>query len=162
KTWDAIIVGGGMIGMSLALSLRRHGARVLVIDRNQPGREASHAAAGMLADCETPEDLKPLSVASARLYPAFVDVLQDESGVKVDFRREGTIHFADEGALSELCPGGTLLSSEQVKRVEPQVSYSGPAILLKENSVDPRSLMLACLGAAKHLEVDISSAAEGI
>ncbi len=162
KSWDAIVVGGGIIGMSLALSLRRHGAEVLVLDRNQPGREASHAAGGMLADCETPEAIKDFAIASALLYPAFVDILQDESGIKIDFRRNGTIHFADEGELAQLCRGGSLLTSDQTMQIEPKISYTGSAVLLKENSVDPRSLMTACIGAAKHLEVDISSAAPAL
>jgi len=43
-------VGGGIIGLSLSLSLRKRGVKVLVVERGEPGREASHAAAGMLAD----------------------------------------------------------------------------------------------------------------
>src|SRR5690242_12837265 len=73
KTWDAIIVGGGIIGLSLAIALRKRGARVLLVDRGEPGREASHAAGGMLVDCvlETPPALQPLATASARMYPEF-------------------------------------------------------------------------------------------
>ena len=65
--------------MSLAFSLRRHGAQVLVVERGEPGREASHAAAGMLADLDphTPEALRPLALASARLYPEFVRDVQE-------------------------------------------------------------------------------------
>jgi len=45
KTWDVIIIGAGIIGLSLAISLRRQGLRVLVVERGEPGREASYAAA---------------------------------------------------------------------------------------------------------------------
>src|SRR5438045_4195230 len=95
KTWDVVIVGGGIIGLALALELRRHGAKVLIVERGEPGREASHAAAGMLACCDpqTPLALWQLGFASAALYPEFVHVLEDESRHRVDYRREGTIAF---------------------------------------------------------------------
>src|SRR5207253_6432587 len=88
KTWDVIIIGGGIIGLSLSIALRKRGASVLIVERGEPGREASHAAAGMLGDfpLETPANLQPLATASARMYPEFVHELQDESGVDVDLR----------------------------------------------------------------------------
>src|SRR5512140_2025133 len=102
RTCDAIIVGGGIIGLSLALELRRHGAEVLVVERGEAGREASFAAAGMLAFCdpETPAVLRDLCFASAKLFPEFVHLLEDESGERVDFRREGTIAFLHAGEIS--------------------------------------------------------------
>ncbi len=95
KTWDVIIVGGGIIGLSLSISLRKRGASVLIVERREPGQEASHAAAGMLADfpLETPSILQPLATASARMYPEFVHELQDESGIDPDLRDQGTIFF---------------------------------------------------------------------
>src|SRR5512133_1158559 len=101
KTWDAIIVGGGIIGLSLALELRRHGLRVLIVERGEPGREASHAAAGMLAGSgtEIPAKLKGIAEESARLYPEFVHQLEDESGSKVDLREHGTILISPNGSF---------------------------------------------------------------
>ena len=95
KTWDVIIMGGGIIGLSLSISLRKRGATVLVVERGEPGQEASHAAAGMLADSplETSPVLQPLATASARMYPEFVHEMQDESGLNVDLRDQGTIFF---------------------------------------------------------------------
>jgi glycine oxidase len=95
KNWDVIIVGGGIIGLSLAIALRKRGATVLVVERGEPGREASHAAGGMLVDCplETSAVLQPLATASARLYPEFAYELEVESGMKVDLRDYGTILF---------------------------------------------------------------------
>ena len=97
KTWDVIIVGGGIIGLSLAIALRKRGATVLVVERGEPGREASHAAGGMLVDCplETPSDLQSLATASARMYPGFAHELEFESEMKVDLRDQGTILFPD-------------------------------------------------------------------
>ena len=103
KTWDVIIIGGGIIGLSLAIALRRRGATVLVVERGEPGREASYAAGGMLVDCglETPEVLQPLATASARLYPEFAHELEIESEMKVDLRDQGTILFFSGGHLRD-------------------------------------------------------------
>jgi glycine oxidase len=158
KTWDAIVVGGGIVGLSLAISLRRHGARVLVVERGEPGREASHAAAGMLADLDphTPEALRPLAVASARMYPEFVHDVQDESGSNVDLRDHGTIYFpASNVTMGAIA--AEMTDGEKLKRLEPCLSYSGVAVCLKERSVDPRALMAALVKAAKHREVEIAS-----
>ena len=106
KTWDVIVVGGGIIGLSLAIELRKRGATVLIVERGEPGREASHAAAGMLADYdpETPAVLQPLASASARMYPEFVHELRDESGTKpghkIDLRDFGTLHLRLGPAIS--------------------------------------------------------------
>jgi len=161
KTWDAIIVGGGIIGLSLAVSLRKRGARVLVVERGEPGREASHAAAGMLADCtlETPTELQALATASARMYPEYVHELQDESGVNVDLRDHGTLVFPPPEHVHER-PGFTTesLLPASLAQLEPGLANAKrAAFFLKERSVDPRALVAAALKAAKHREVDISS-----
>jgi glycine oxidase len=158
KTWDAIVVGGGIIGLSLALSLRRHGAQVLMVERGEPGREASHAAAGMLADLDphTPEQLRPLAVASARLYPEFVHDVQDESGSHVDLRDDGTLYFPDPNA-SLGAIAAEMTDGEKLKSIEPSLSYTGVAVLLKERSVDPRALVAAMVKAARHRGIEMAS-----
>lgn len=157
KTWDVIIVGGGIIGLSLAIALRRRGATVLVVERGEPGREASHAAGGMLVDCllETPAALQPLASASARMYPAFVHELEIESGMKADLRDNGTILFPDPRHADD----GERLGPAKIKprELEPDLADDQPAFHLAERSVDPRALCGVALKAAKNLDVDFSS-----
>ncbi|MGA7287713.1 MAG: FAD-dependent oxidoreductase, partial [Terriglobales bacterium] len=88
KNWDAIVIGAGIIGLSLAIELNKQGLRVLVVEKGEPGREASWAAGGMLVDspAETQPALRELATASARMYPEFVHELEDESGLKIDLR----------------------------------------------------------------------------
>jgi glycine oxidase len=158
KTWDVIIVGGGVIGLSLSIALRKRGAKVLVVERREPGREASHAAAGMLCDCaiETPAALQPLARASARMYPEFVHELQDESGINVDLRDQGTLLFLSPEHVRDL--DAEEIPVTRVAELEPALAGAKhPAFFLKERSVDPRALTAAALKGAKHHDVDISS-----
>jgi glycine oxidase len=160
RTWDVIIVGAGIIGLSLAIELRKRGALVLVVERGEPGREASHAAGGMLANCgdETPAILQPLANASARMYPEFVYELEDESGVNVDLRPNGTLLFPEAGHSVDSIPGASQLDA--LDEVEPALAASGrPVVFLNERSVCPRALTDAALKAARHRGVDISSGA---
>jgi len=164
KTWDTIIIGGGIIGLSLALALRKRGATVLVVERGEPGREASHAAGGMLVDCslETPAALQPLAIASARMYPEFAQELQFESGMHVDLRDHGTIVFPPPEHVYER-PGFTLSSllPFPLAELEPALAEpKRPAFLLKERSVDPRALSTAAWKTAKRRGVDFSSGDE--
>jgi glycine oxidase len=159
KTWDVIIVGGGIIGLSLSIALRKRGAAVLIVERGEPGREASHAAGGMLVDCalETPAALQTLATASARMYPEFAHELEVESGMKVDLRDYGTILFP---AAAHLAEAEAAFPLANLAELEPSVSAVHRAFYLKERSVDPRALTAAAWKAAKNRGVDFSSGDE--
>ncbi len=155
KSWDVIIAGAGIIGVSLALELRERGASVLVLDRAEPGSEASSAAAGMLApaDPETPEALRPLAMESAQMFPAFVQRLESTGSMQVDFRRFGTIAFLDGDAPPSEYRN---LSPAELQRLEPSLNGSGhSAFFVQEDSVDPLLLTQAALAAARNLGVEI-------
>ena len=150
KTWDVIISGAGIIGVSLALELRERGAEVLVLDSGEPGKEASSAAAGMLSatDPETPQELRELARVSAELYPTFVRKIESSSGMLVDFR-QGAIALLSktETAPPEYEP----LSPDQLKEHEPALRAGDLAAyrIEGEHSVDPALLMEAGVGAAR-------------
>src|ERR1700687_5984844 len=165
KSWDAIVVGAGIIGLSLAIELNKQGLRVLVVEKGETGREASWAAGGMLCDylAETPPALREMATASARMYPEFVHELEDESGLKIDLRSGGTLFFPADGAgqtpvtaqadalpqpLAELEPALAILNN-------PEPHFT--ALYIKERSVDPRHLTHAAIAAARHQGVAFSS-----
>lgn len=161
KTWDVIIIGGGIIGLSLSITLRKRGAYVLVVERGEPGREASHAAGGMLvaSPLETTTVLQALATASARLYPEFAHEVQIESGIAVDLRDFGTIVCPPPEHIHEH-PGFTAasLSPAALRELEPALADSmPPAFYLKERSIDPRALAAAATKTAKTRTVDFSS-----
>ena len=65
---DVVIVGGGVIGLSIALALAREGVRPTVLDRREMGREASWAGAGLIPP-QADNPARPPLVALARGAP---------------------------------------------------------------------------------------------
>jgi glycine oxidase len=161
KTWDVIIIGGGIIGLSLSIALRKRGARVLIVERGEPGREASYAAGGMLVDCplETHPALRELAATSAKMYPEFARELELESESKVDLRDYGTIFIPSAENLERfLGEDRAALLPAQIADLEPELAaINRPAFFLQERSVDPRALSHAAWQTAKRRGVDFSS-----
>jgi glycine oxidase len=158
KTWDVVIVGGGVIGLSLAWRLRHTGASVLVVEKGEPAREATHAAGGMIAHCD-PHNLPALAgmiAASAQMYPEFVRELRDEAFESPDLRDAGTIAFFEAGETPK-CPGTRPLDGGELSRIEPLIALRGPAYLLPERSVDPRKLGSALEKAARKHGADFAT-----
>jgi glycine oxidase len=94
---DVLIVGGGVIGLSLAWDLARHGQRVRVIDRGPPGREASWAGAGILPPANRAKAIHPydqLCGLSAELHPAWAAELAARTGIDTGYRRCGGLYLA--------------------------------------------------------------------
>jgi glycine oxidase len=84
-----LIVGGGLIGTSIAWRLAQTGAQVTLADAGNLGGEASPAGAGMLSpggEFDKPSVWLDLGIESMRLYPAFVEELRAETGVAIDFQ----------------------------------------------------------------------------
>lgn len=98
---DVVIVGGGLIGLSVGWRLARAGRSVLVLERDAEGARpsaAGWAAAGMLAPLAEAgfqeEAQLALGRASLELYPAWAAELEAESGIGIDYRTEGTMIVA--------------------------------------------------------------------
>src|SRR5882672_4950333 len=81
RSYDAVIVGGGVIGLSCAWRAAQAGGRIAVVERSRPPAGATRVAAGMLAPVGElafgePELLK-MTLAAADLYPDFVANLEE-------------------------------------------------------------------------------------
>ncbi len=104
RTSDIVIVGGGVIGLTLARELRkRGGGRIAIVERGKPGQEASHAAAGMLSptvDTVEPTSIYDLCVRSREMFPDLAAELLEETGIDIEFDRSGTLlaAFVDKDA----------------------------------------------------------------
>lgn len=152
------MVGAGIIGLATAWELRKRGLSVLVLERGEPGRESSYAAAGMLVGEgeENPPALRPLASESARMYPEFVHEIEDESRSKVDLRSQGTLLIGPEEGDNHI--SSSALSVTQFQPLEPELARSSaPVVRIEERSVDPRALTAAVLKACLHRGVVVSS-----
>ena len=171
SAYDVIIVGGGLIGSSIAFELASEKLRVAVLDRQEPGREASWAAAGMLAPGpDSPESsaLVPLGKESLRLYPEFVAAIEKASVNSTDFTRTGTFEVfrgpraeAQRNAMvtefRHLAIGAEAISLNDARKHEPSLATHEGAIawLPDEATVDPRLLIESVLAAAKQSGAEI-------
>ena len=145
--YDAVFVGGGVIGLACAWRAAERGLDVCVLERDGAGSGASRVAAGILApDSETEpghEPFVPLARRSLELYPSFVDAL----GTDVGFWPCGMLAVAldaDEAAVLRREPGFTSwLTPSECRRLEPGLSprVAGGALGEHEASVDPRRLV---------------------
>jgi len=170
-SFDVAIVGGGLIGASIAYELSAEKVRIVILDRQQPGQEASWAAAGMLSPGpDSPEALPlvPLMKESLRIYPEFVAAIEDISRKSVEFARAGAlqIFLAPQGEserdvlFSEyrrLELPMESLSVDAARRLEPSLGRNAraAAFLPNEATVNPRSLTDAVLGAVRRRGVEI-------
>jgi len=171
KAYDALVAGAGLIGSSIALELANAGLRIALLDRQEPGCEASWAAAGILSPApESPSQipLVPLGRAGLALYPGFVANVEELSGLSIGFRTAGTLEvlFSKDAAreLSTLVTlhRGLSLACEPLRvaealELEPALNEEVAAAALRpeEASVDNRELTRAVLQAALRCGVDI-------
>jgi len=164
KTYDVVIVGGGIIGGSIAFELARRNLRVAVLDRQEMMHEASWAAAGMLSpapDSPAAIPLVPLGRASLALYPNFIAAVEEAADIRTDYRTGGALevlcHGDAERALSTLVAlhhGLGLacepLSIEEAHEMEPALGREArsAAFFRDDASVNPRLLTGAVIAAA--------------
>jgi len=171
KVADVAIIGAGVIGTSLALELANEKLSVSLFDRQQPGREASWAAAGMLSpgpDSAEALPLVPLAKESMRLYPEFIAAIEEMSGRSVGFARKGTLEVFP-GANAEAQRDRMVaeyrslgfsvdpITIAAARKAEPALGTAAQAAawLPQEATLDPRLLIEALLLAAKNCGVDL-------
>lgn len=168
---EVVIVGGGVIGLSVARELALRGHSTIVLDRGNPRDATSWAAAGMVApqsEADAPSPFFDFCLASAELYRDWTHRLQEESGIDPEFEDSGLIFVAStEEALCRLRRAAEwqkaaglpaeFLAPGDVRRMEPQVTLPlvGAVLLEKECHVTPRLLLESLKGscAAKGVEI---------
>ncbi|HXH69893.1 MAG TPA: glycine oxidase ThiO [Pyrinomonadaceae bacterium] len=155
-----LIIGGGIIGLSLARELHIKGVRkITILERGKIGGEATSAAAGMLApqaEAEKPDNFFHFCSDSKNLYINFADQLFAETGVDIELDRNGTLYLAfSEADVMEIRrrydwqkKAGLAvehLSAEEVRKAEPFVSPDVREALFFPNDwqVENRKLLIA-------------------
>jgi glycine oxidase len=159
RTVDVVVVGAGVIGFSVAWRAAREGFSVAICDP-EPARGASWAAAGMLAPTTEGRwgegTLQAFSQASAAAWPAYAAALEEDSGLPVGLRRDGTLSVAldadDYRALEEsfavqreLGFDFELLTWHDCRRLEPSLHprIAGGVLSAGDHQVDNRALLAA-------------------
>lgn len=162
------VVGGGIIGLSVAWRLARGDATVELFERGAFAGEATHVAAGMLAPVSEADPaesvLLALGLESAAAWPRFAAELQDDADVRRGslLLREGTLLIArdaDEGRWLEReaairraqgldC---TPLTPREARRLEPDLApgLRGALSVPGDHAVDPRGVVVALVIAAR-------------
>lgn len=152
---SAIVIGGGIIGLACAWRLAQAGWAVTLLDAAAESREASWAAAGMLAphhEADEPGPLWWLGMASLERWPEFADALGGADAL--DLRMVGgLLPILDQGDSDEAARKLAFLAAEGVAgerltgaalaSAEPALAVScGEALRLPAGHVNPR---LTCL-----------------
>ena len=98
KQHHALIVGGGVVGLSIAWELARRERRVTLLERDRIGQATSRAGAGILpaANFEKSTDaIDQLRGLSHGLFPCWTEELESTTGIDCGFRRCGGWYLAD-------------------------------------------------------------------
>ncbi len=169
---DVVVVGGGVIGLTIARALVQRNARVLLMERGERlGMESSRAAAGMLApqsEADRADEFFALACTSREMYPSFAESLREETGIDIELERTGTLYLAftetDEREIRHryqwqkqagLCV--EYLTAEEVRALEPCVSPHVRAALLfpLDVQVENRKLINALAASLENSNTQI-------
>ncbi len=170
-----LIAGAGVIGLALALTLARRGARVLVSEATRVGGGASAAAAGMLTPfyetdphSDAHPDLAALAAESLRRWPAFAAGLCADVGL----RQRGVVYVARnaaDGARLERAMAASQapvsrLDAAGVRALEPAISgeIERAAFAQTEGQVDVRLLLPVLADACRRAGVVFDEGSEVI
>jgi glycine oxidase len=177
RSFDAVIVGAGVIGLSCAWRAAQRGQKAIVLERAVPASGATGVAAGMLAPVGEltfgERKLLEMTLASAEAFPEFIAELEQRSGQRAGYDRAGALHIAldrDEAAelrrIHELQRSLGLdaewLTQGRCRQLEPGLapSLAGGVHAPHEAAISPRALVAALLAALEAAGVEVRSGAE--
>ena len=174
---DVVVIGGGTIGLGIAWRAQAAGLQVTLVDP-RPLSGAAAVAAGMLAPITEvhygEERLLRLNLESSLMFPAWVDELEEVSGVATGYRPCGTVMVArdndDRVALDDVLAFQERLglrvqrlSARACREIEPGLAPSvrGGLLIEGDHQVDPAALGASLLEACRRTGVDLIEAAAG-
>lgn len=170
-----LVVGAGVIGLSVAWRAAERGLSVRVLERDVPGAGASSAAAGILAPTD-PHEWQgahgELNLAAMAAWRRFAEELADASGLDIGYRRDGSLRIAQceeqlagldaaRGALSAAGIEHALLDQDACLREEPGLRGVLAGLLAPGDAhVDAVALMSALAAACAARGVALEAGVE--
>ena len=167
KSTDVAIVGGGVIGCTIAYYLAKQGIKCTVFEQTRFGHGASSATAGVIGPLWHISDWEKTTMAvgmkSLEMYPALAAELR-EAGVDPQFQQTGILKIAltdDQVATlkrdliwqAEAGLGTTWLSADEVLEREPEINPGvlGGVFSPREGSIRGQSLVDSLVNGASRL-----------
>ena len=166
------IIGGGVIGLTIARALAQRGVRDLVlIERSALGTEASFAAGGILApqaEADRADEFFELACRSRDLYADFAAALREDTGIDVELDTTGTLYvaFTDVNELekryewqSKAGLAVEKLTAREARELEPCISETVQAALHfpRDIQIENRRLLSALVNSVSHLGGNIAT-----
>ncbi len=166
-----VIIGAGLIGLSVAYELAKRGADVHVVEAYDSAASTSWSSAGRLApftDSEGSEQQEDFLATALGLYQVFVKELHKRTGIDPYLRIDGIIDVAlDEAAALRLRDRADSLvargihahwlEADEVRRLEPSLGPAtvGASLIEEEGHIDNRQLGDALRAACADVGVRI-------
>jgi len=167
-----VVIGAGLIGLSVAYELAKRGADVTILEANESAASASWSSAGRLApfsESEGDEEFELFLATALGTYQVFVKELHKRTGIDPYLRIDGIVEIAfDEFTATRLRERAEALVArgihahwldpDDLRRIEPHVSPDalGASLIEDEGQIDCRylghALRLACVDAGVRLE----------
>ena len=162
----AVIIGGGVIGCSVAYHLAKLGWKdVVLLERKQLTSGTTWHAAGLIGQLRATFNMTRLAIYSAGLY----DGLEAETGISTGFKRNGSLSLAiTEERLEELSRGASMarnfgveahvVTTEEIKSHYPLLNVSGSVggvFIPSDGQADPTNITLALAKGARKNGVQI-------
>jgi glycine oxidase len=172
---DIIVIGGGIMGLTISRELARAGRKTLLLEKGQPGGGTTWASAGIIsphgssgsADIAGEPGLR-LRKSSFKMWPDFYKAICEESGMDPEFRLTGVLLLAlgeeDEREIREKAATGEWgdtewLGPEDLRREEPALAQGlVGALLVDGGNVEVRRLTPALEIACRRAGVEIRTA----
>jgi len=159
RTFDVIVIGGGLHGCSVALQLARRGRTVLVLEKDYPGRHASGVNAGGVRRLGRALPEVPLAEASLRMWQCLPELIGDDGG----FRPTGQVKLAESAADMDILERRAasvralgydhevVVDGAEVRRWVPSAANHvvGGLVVVGDGSADPYRTSVAFFRAAQ-------------
>ncbi|MFZ7946700.1 glycine oxidase ThiO [Neobacillus sp. 19] len=168
---DVIIIGGGIVGTSIAYQLSKMGRKVIILEKDQLACQATRAAAGMLAsqaEIEQDGPLFQMGLTSQSMFSTLANELLEFSGVDIEFVNKGLLKIAETEEIAsevkkqvdfqrEWDPAITWLDKKELLELEPSLSpsISGAMLIPNDGHVQPAKLAKAFTQAAAYFGAEI-------